>query len=248
MIKNLQSNQNADNFVTSFGNAKFDPDAKLRLIKQIATTCRKEHFNYEDLRYIYRRVREELKLKPKKQAKRLPTIMTSDELADFFRVIEASNVIHALIFRLMYITGIRVSELCGIKLSDINSAECKISIRQGKGSKDRTVLFPELFKLTLNTYLASIQKQTYLFENSQYKQFTTRRIQQLFKEYKTKAGIQKPITPHTLRHQCLTYLTSKGLTDSQIQLISGHSDKETLSIYQHLSLEQVEASYQQAFK
>ena len=60
------------------------------------------------------------------------------------------------------------------------------------------------------------------------------------------ADITKPLHPHLFRHQMLTYLTSKGLTDSQIQLISGHQSKKSLEIYQHLSLQSVEKAYQEA--
>jgi hypothetical protein len=57
------------------------------------------------------------------------------------------------------------------------------------------------------------------------------------------AGFTQPLHPHLLRHQMLTYLTSKGLTDAQIQLISGHESKKSLGVYQHLSLESVDKAY-----
>ncbi len=57
-------------------------------------------------------------------------------------------------------------------------------------------------------------------------------------------GLTQPVHPHLFRHQMLTYLTSKGLTDAQIQLISGHESKKSLEIYQHLSLESVDKAYQ----
>ena len=60
------------------------------------------------------------------------------------------------------------------------------------------------------------------------------------------AGMLQPIHPHLFRHQMLTYLTTKGLSDAQIQLISGHKSKESLEVYQHLSLESVDKAYQDA--
>jgi len=59
-------------------------------------------------------------------------------------------------------------------------------------------------------------------------------------------GITQPLHPHLFRHQMLTYLTSKGLTDAQIQPISGHESKKSLEVYQHLSLESVDKAYQDA--
>jgi len=239
--------KNIDNFVTQFENTKFEPTSKDKIVKQLVSICRREHFTYDDLRYVYKRVREHLVLKPNKQPKRLPEVMTDEELARLFNVIDTANIMHSILFRLMYYTGCRVSELCNIQLIDVDTDSCKIKINQGKGSKDRFVLFPDQFKLTLKAYMNSVAHQSYLFESKQHKQFTARRIQQLCKNYVKQAEIGKEITPHSFRHQCLTYLTSKGLTDSQIQLVSGHSKKNTLAIYQHLSLESVEASYKEAF-
>jgi site-specific recombinase XerD len=76
--------------------------------------------------------------------------------------------------------------------------------------------------------------------------FTPRRIQQIVQEYRKEAGIAQHIHPHLFRHQMLTYLTGKGLSDAQIQLISGHQSKKSLEIYQHLSLDAVEGAYQDA--
>ena len=61
-----------------------------------------------------------------------------------------------------------------------------------------------------------------------------------------KAGMSQPIHPHLFRHQMLTYLTTKGLSDAQIQLISGHESNKSLEVYQHLSLESVDKAYQDA--
>src|SRR5438105_901307 len=72
------------------------------------------------------------------------------------------------------------------------------------------------------------------------------RIQQIVQGYREMAGITQPLHPHLFRHQMLTYLTSKGLTDAQIQLISGHESKKSLEVYQHLSLESVDKAYQDA--
>jgi integrase/recombinase XerD len=67
-------------------------------------------------------------------------------------------------------------------------------------------------------------------------------------EYRERAGITQPVHPHLFRHQMLTYLTAKGLSDAQIQLISGHESKKSLEVYQHLSLESVEQDYQEAVR
>ena len=66
--------------------------------------------------------------------------------------------------------------------------------------------------------------------------------------YRRRAGLDQRVHPHLFRHQMLSHLTAQGLTDSQIQLISGHESKRSLEVYQHLSLEQVERAYQAAVR
>jgi len=87
-----------------------------------------------------------------------------------------------------------------------------------------------------------------LFETTRYTSFTPRRVQQIVKEYRVIAEIAQKVHSHLFRHQMITYLTLKGLYDSQIQLISGHESKKSLEIYQHLSLKHVEQNYQEAVK
>ncbi len=110
----------------------------------------------------------------------------------------------------------------------------------------RYILFPASFRLVLKSRLHAAPRNRYLFETRRFGPFTTRRIQQIVQGYREMAGITQPLHPHLFRHQMLTYLTSKGLTDAQIQLISGHESKKSLEVYQHLSLESVDKAYQDA--
>ena len=103
-----------------------------------------------------------------------------------------------------------------------------------------------VLRLVLKSHLYAAPRNRYLFETRRFGPFTTRRIQQIVQGYREKAGITQPLHPHLFRHQMLTYLTSKGLTDAQIQLISGHESKKSLEVYQHLSLESVDKAYQDA--
>jgi integrase/recombinase XerD len=79
-----------------------------------------------------------------------------------------------------------------------------------------------------------------------FSEITPRHVQQIVHQYRQRAGIAQPVHPHLFRHQMLTYLTSQGLSDAQIQLISGHKTKKSLEVYQHLSLQAVESAYQEA--
>src|SRR6202047_2997586 len=74
----------------------------------------------------------------------------------------------------------------------------------------------------------ALAKNRYLFETTRFTPFTVRRVQQIVQAYRQKAGITRLVHPHLFRHQILTFLTTRGLSDSQIQLISGHSSKKSL--------------------
>src|SRR3982750_1578438 len=187
-----------------------------------------------------------VRCRPKKE-RRLPPLLSETELRRFFQVIQdCGDVQHEILLKLLFYTAVRVSELVHIEVVDIDLEACKIFIDRGKGTKDRYILFPASFRLVLKSHLKATPRNRYLFETRRFGPFTTRRIQQIVQGYRDKAGLSQPIHPHLFRHQMLTYLTSKGLTDAQIQLISGHESKKSLEVYQHLSLESVDKAYQDA--
>jgi len=91
-------------------------------------------------------------------------------------------------------------------------------------------------------YIAANPRNKYLFENKFGTKYSERWIRQVFQNYCEKAKIGR-IHPHLLRHLMITYLTQKGWTDEQIMLLSGHASKESLKIYQHLSLADIEKKF-----
>jgi site-specific recombinase XerD len=141
-----------------------------------------------------------------------------------------------------------VSELVNIKVSDVDLGGCKVFIDNGKGSKDRYILFPADFRLALQSHMDGHQDNDFLFESRLKQPYTPRRVQQIMRHYADKAGITRAVHPHLLRHQMLTFLTAQGLTDAKIQLISGHGNRKSLELYQHLSLAAIEDDYQKAVR
>ncbi|QDU05953.1 Tyrosine recombinase XerD [Gimesia chilikensis] len=223
--------------------------AKSNLVSQVARIVRKAGLDYADWRYISRRVREQCELKPKKKGRKLPRVLTAEEFRHFYQIVDrAEDVQHALMLRLLFYTGVRVSELCGIKVSDVDLENCKIFIEQGKGSKDRYVLFGKSFATALKTHIANRPTNRWLFQTKRASKFSTRRVQQIVKKYAEEAGVKA--TPHTFRHQAITWLTKhSGLADAELQLITGHARRETLSIYQHVALDKkLEDKYQQTMR
>lgn len=222
---------------------------RARFIAKLARFVRKAGLTYDDWRYVARQVRRKCDLHPAAKPKRLPRVLTAEEFRRFYKVVDAAeDVQHALMLRLLFYTGVRVSELCGIEVADVDLEACKIRINQGKGSKDRFVLFGKSFATALRTHIAAHQSNRWLFQTRRCGKFSTRRVQQVVKLYAEKAGIKA--TPHLFRHQCITFLTkNSGLADAELQLITGHARRETLAIYQHIAVDgQLADRYQAAMK
>jgi len=230
-------------FITANAKAKSD------VVGHIVRIARKARLSYDDFLYISQQARKKLGLRRPKKERRLPHLLPEAELKRFFQTIQdCGDVQHEILLKLLFYTAIRVSELVRIEVSDVDLDRCKILINRGKGAKDRYILFPANFRLVLKSHLRASPRNRYLFETRRCGPFTSRRIQQIVQEYRERADIRHRVHPHLFRHQMLTYLTTHGLSDAQIQLISGHESKKSLEVYQHLSLKSVEQDYQEAVR
>lgn len=222
------------------------------MANKIVKLLRKQHPDPSYVKKIFQYVRETLNLKGgQPRVKHLPKLLTNDELKRFYEAVrQGFNRVHVIMLKLLLFTGIRNAELSNIKLTDITLGQMKIRITKGKRVQDRYVLFPPHFRGELTQYVAAQKEEEaeYLFESNRNAKFTTRWIREITKKYAMLASITKRIHPQLFRHQILTYLTSKGIVDAKIQLISGHRDRESLSIYQDLSLSDVGKEYQTAMK
>jgi integrase/recombinase XerD len=223
--------------------------AKSEVVAQLVRIARKARLGYDDFLYVSQQARRKLGLRRARKERRLPQVLPIAELKHFFRAIQdCGDVQHEILLKLLFYTAVRVSELVHIEVGDVDLEGCKIFINRGKGAKDRYILFPAGFRLVLKSHLRATPRNRYLFETRRFGPFTTRRVQQIVQGYREKAGITQPVHPHLFRHQMLTFLTAKGLSDAQIQLISGHGSKKSLEVYQHLSLESVDKAYQDAIQ
>lgn len=223
--------------------------AKSKLVNQIVRIIRKAGLDYEGWRYVSKRVRQACELRPATKGCRLPKVLNADDFRHFYEAVDkADDVQHALMLRLMFFTAVRVSELCKMQVAEVDLEAFKIRINQGKGSKDRYVLFGKMFATALRTHIAAHPNNRWLFQTKRATKFSTRRVQQIVKMYAEAAGVRA--TPHTFRHQAITWLTRhSGLADAELQLITGHARRETLAIYQHVALDgELEAKYHESMK
>jgi integrase/recombinase XerD len=237
----LEDPKKAEDFVSA------NENAKSAIVAKLVFFARKERLDYDAFQYVCQEARKKLGLRRPKRGRSLPKLLSESDLKSFFRAIQqCGNVEHEIMLRFMFFTSVRVSELVSIKRDDVDLDANKVFIDQGKGSKDRYILFPASFRLILASHLSANPKNRFLFESSRCGPYTTRRVQQIVQEYRAKAGIRQKIHPHLFRHQMITWLTRSGLSDAQIQLISGHASKKSLEVYQHIGLETVEDAYQAA--
>jgi len=130
--------------------------AKSKLVSQIARIVRRAGLDYDGWGYVAKRVRQECERRPVKKRRRLPKVLNADEFRRFYTVVDrAEDVQHSLMLRLLFYTMVRVSELCNMQVADVDLDNCKIRIDQGKGSKDRYVLFGKSFATALRTHIAA---------------------------------------------------------------------------------------------
>jgi len=177
-------------------------------------------------------------IKAPKVDKRLPKFITYDELN---RLLEnADNYRDKLIIKFLFYTGVRVSELIKIKKSDIIFEEGFVKV-YGKGGKERIVPIPKELLNELKDYINKINTEN-IFPLS------SRQVERIIKNIAKKAGINKKVTPHVLRHSLATTLLSKGVDIRYIQEILGHSSLNITQIYTHVVPNQLKEIYQKIFE
>ena len=174
---------------------------------------------------------------PRHRKQTLPIVLTKKELLAFFN--ELKNIKNLVIFKTIYSSGLRLSELINLKISDIDSEMMLINIRGGKGMKDRVTILSDELLILLRNYFKEHQPKTWLFEPADNKQFSPRAIQKMFHQAFKKTGISKHATVHTLRHTFATHMLENGEDVRKIQRLMGHKNIKTTEIYTHITTEAI---------
>ncbi len=215
--------------------------------KELAKHLRHERPDYDYLKAVFKELRHELEITVPKSNKKLPYVPTDIEIRKYYDAVwNSKNFQDMIIIKTFLYTGVRVSELINIKISDIDFAYCQIRIKEGKGNKDRMVPFPEKFKETLAIHCEHAKKSgaTYLFESSWKKKYTDRGIRKILEKYSKLADLPINISPHKFRHFLFTWLKKQGIDDALIQPYSGHDSRKSLEIYSKLSIKDAQDEYE----
>lgn len=170
--------------------------------------------------------------RPKKPSQ-LPKTISTQDIKKLFEATQ--NPKHNLMLKLCYGMGLRVSEIVKIKITDIDSGNMQVFIEKAKGKKDRYANLPQSSLLELRNYYKLYKPEKYLFEGQYGGPYSVRSVQKVFKDALKKAGINKDIGIHGLRHSFATHLLDNGTDIKFIQELLGHNDIKTTLRYLHVS-------------
>ncbi|MEM9000607.1 MAG: site-specific tyrosine recombinase/integron integrase [Bacteroidota bacterium] len=170
--------------------------------------------------------------RPRKK-KRLPNVLSKNEILGIIE--NTNNIKHRCIVELLYSSGLRRNELLELKPADIDSNRMMVRIRQGKGNKDRLTILGKNTLKHLRLYYREYKPKNYLFEGPKGKKYSSSSVLSIIVTSARKAGINRRVTPHMLRHSFATHLLEKGTDIRHIQLLLGHNSTRTTEIYTHVA-------------
>lgn len=180
--------------------------------------------------------------------KTLPDYLSRDEIRQLFSVFDVNNALELrdkTMFELLYSCGLRISEACNLKLEDIDLSSMLIRVT-GKGERERLVPYGEVAQELLDKYVNDYRSQIvygsnleFLFISKKGGALSRKSAWRLLKKYMERAGIEKNITPHTLRHSFATHLLQNNADLRSVQELLGHIDISTTQIYTHLAAKDI---------
>ena len=174
-----------------------------------------------------------LSLERPKKSRLLPNVLSQEEV---LRIIQLTkNLKHRAIIVLLYSSGLRIGEVTGLLLKNIDILRKQIKVEGGKGRKDRFVVLATSYLPLLHNYLTTFKPALYFIEGPTGKKYSESSIRKFLFKSVQKAGISKKVTPHTLRHSYATHLLENGVGLRHIQELLGHAKPETTMIYTHVA-------------
>ncbi len=218
-----------------------DPDEVNQFLYSVAkdTEASPSYFKHTiyGLRFFFRLYGMEdraLKLPSISNHRKLPTVFSREELKRLFKA--PQRLKHRVLFSLTYSAGLRVSEVCSLKITDIDSDRMQIKVSDSKGNKDRYIILSERILPGLRKYFKSSKPKKYLFNGKQKgNPLSHNAAQTSFRLALEKAKINKEASMHTLRHSFGTHLLEDGVDIVTIKELMGHANIETTMIYLHVA-------------
>jgi len=192
------------------------------------------------LKFLYDEMMEKnlfAAIKLPKLENKLPTVLTKDEMKQLINSI--SNIKHKLLVKMLYSSGLRVSECVNLKVIDLDFKERFGIVRQGKGKKDRNIVLSESIIDDLKSYLEEKNNDSEYVFDVKSKAMSVRQAQKIVTNAAKKAGIKKRVFCHALRSSFATHLLESGTDIRIIQELLGHANLATTQRYTKVSREQL---------
>ncbi|WP_347174242.1 tyrosine-type recombinase/integrase [Polaribacter uvawellassae] len=174
---------------------------------------------------------------PKKDRK-LPIVLSIEEIILLLQA--TKNLKHRVVLAILYSSGLRISEVIDLKLSDFDFKRNQLHIQNSKGRKDRYATIAESIFPLIKNYYKTYKPKVYFIENPKGGKYSPESIRAFLKKSLKLAGITKTVTPHTLRHSYATHMLEQGIGIRHIQELLGHSRPETTMIYTHVTRKDLE--------
>jgi len=203
--------------------------------RKVSTSYQNQSINA--IKFYYERVlggqRKVYLVERPKIEKTLPVVLNEQEISDIIN--KTINIKHKAILMTIYSSGLRISELLHLKVTDIDSKRMQIKVEQSKGKKDRYTILSAKTLAILRLYFKEYKPKKWMFEGPKGNPYSDRSVQIILKDACAKAGITKRITIHTLRHSFATHLLEQGTDLRYIQSLLGHESSKTTEIYTHVT-------------
>jgi site-specific recombinase XerD len=197
------------------------------------------------LRFLYQVTLDRPEMVPDlpypREKRRHPVVLSPQEVVRLLNAM--ANLKHRTVAMVLYGAGLRISEALALELRDIDGDRDVITVRHGKGDRDRQVPLSGVLLATLRTYWRAYRPEPFLFPGQDGKgPMGKGTIQKAIRTARVRAGIAKPVTPHVLRHTHATHLLEAGTDLRLIQILLGHGSLKTTQRYLHVATERVRST------
>jgi len=189
--------------------------------------------------------REEMKryMQFHRQPRKLPVVLSVEEVAKLLASVPGPGLKYRAALGISYGAGLRASEVCNLRVRDIDSQRMLIHVDQGKGSKDRQAMLSPSLLDVLRQYWRESRPEGWLFPGKpKISPLSPRQLNRSFMAAKDMAGITKPATLHTLRHSFATHLLEANTDVRIIQVLLGHAKLSTTARYAHVATKTIQST------
>jgi len=173
-----------------------------------------------------------------RKSKALPAVIAKKEVYQI--VSNCRNLKHKTMLVILYSSGLRISELLNLKISDVNSARMVLFIKDAKGSKDRYVPLSKIALKYMRRYYSAFKPKEHLFEGQYGGKYSSSSLNKFLKRAVIASRIKTKVTAHTFRHSFATHLLEEGTDLRTIQVILGHNSSKTTEVYTHVANKRIE--------